>query len=394
MNFKQLGVSDAMLRAIQREGIETPTEIQSKSIPHVIKGKDVIAGAATGSGKTLAFGSAIVKECKKGQGVQALVLTPTRELAIQVAQALKKFSKYTDLSIISIYGGVSINPQISSLRKADVVVGTPGRVLDHLRRRTMKLQFLKILVIDEADRMLDMGFIQDVETIIRHCPKKRQTLLFSATISDDISRLARRYMKDQVKISAESFVDPTKLKQFYYDVPRNKKLSLLVHMLRHEHAGMAMVFCNTRRNVDFVTKNLKGAGVRAIAIHGGYSQAKRTRTMDTFKDQRINVLVCTDVAARGLHIDGVTHIYNYDTPKEPKQYIHRIGRTARAGEEGKAVTLLSDYDYENFSRVLDRFSVHVVKMNLPKIERVEVRTQERHAKGYGRSGNRQSYRRY
>ncbi len=372
-NFRELGINAAMLQSIQKEGLENPTQIQIKSIPHILEGKDVIAGASTGSGKTLAFGVAMVSTCKKGDGLQVLVLTPTRELAVQVAGFLKRYSKYNPLDIVAIYGGISINPQISRLRTADVVVGTPGRLLDHLRRRTMELKNLKILVLDEADRILDMGFIHDVETIINQCPKKRQTLLFSATITDDVSRLARRYMKNQIRISAESFVDPAKLKQVYYDVPNNLKFSLLVHLLRHENAGLAMVFCNTRSNVDFVVKNLRAEGINAIAIHGGFSQAKRDKTIKSFHDQRVPVMVCTDVAARGLHIEGVTHVYNYDIPKESKQYIHRIGRTARAGEKGSAVNLLSDRDHDNFSRVLRDNYAQIVKWDMPRVEKVKLK---------------------
>lgn len=375
--FRRLGINAAMLRSIQEEGFEDPTPIQIKSIPHILSDRDVIAGAATGSGKTLAFGAAIVDKCKKGNGIQAFVLTPTRELTIQVARALKIHSKYNPLVIVKVYGGVSINPQITRLKIADVVVGTPGRVLDHLRRGTMKLNNLKILVLDEADRMLDMGFMPDVDAIINHCPKKRQTLLFSATITPDVVHLSRRYMKNQVKISAEPFVDPSKLAQVYYNVPANLKFSLLLHLLRQEHDGLAMVFCNTRINVDFVVRNLRGKGIKAIAIHGGFSQAKRERTIKSFHAQHVPALVCTDVAARGLDIQGVTHIYNYDIPKESKQYIHRIGRTARAGEKGKAISLLSNRDYDNFSRVLRDFPVQVVEEKRPRVERVRLNWIER-----------------
>ena len=277
--FVKLGISNELLRALEDEKFEKPTEIQELSIPLVLQGKDVIAKASTGSGKTLAFGSTILQNTKKDFGIQSLILAPTRELAEQISKALVKFSKYKQLYIAPIYGGVSMNPQIEDLEYAEVVVGTPGRILDHLQRGTINLKHLKTLVLDEADRMLDMGFIDDVEKIISQCPKKRQTLLFSATISQDIARLSHKYMKNQVEVAAEEYVDPTLLTQIYYDVDDNLKFSLLKHLLENEDAKLVMVFCNTRKNVDFVANNLKYLGIEALPIHGGFSQEKRNRTM-------------------------------------------------------------------------------------------------------------------
>src|SRR3989338_2776955 len=217
-SFKQLGVTAPLLKAIEEEKFEKPSEIQEKSIPLILSGKDVIAGSATGSGKTLAFGAGIIQHCERGREIQALVLTPTRELAEQVAKSLKRFSKYKPLDIVPVYGGVSLVPQMDRLRHADVVVGTPGRILDHLERRTLRLDTVKILTLDEADRMLDMGFIIDVERIIRVCPSQRQTLLFSATISQEVAQLARKYMHKPIEVSVEAYVDPSKLMQIYYDV--------------------------------------------------------------------------------------------------------------------------------------------------------------------------------
>ena len=376
--FRRLGIIEPILKAIEEEKFEQPTEIQEKSVPLILAGKDVIAGSATGSGKTLAFASGIIENSEKGEGIQALILTPTRELAQQVAEALRIFSKYKplNLKIVAVYGGVSINPQIVKLRTADIVIGTPGRILDHIGRRTIKLNNVKILVLDEADRMLDMGFIDDVEKIIRECPVKRQTLFFSATISREIARLAQRYMKKPVEVSAEAYVDPKKLTQVYYDVPDNLKFSLLVHLLNHEKAGLVMVFCNTRKNVDFVANNLKLEGIDAQAIHGGFSQDKRDRTMKLFHSQKACVLVCTDVASRGLDIQGVSHIYNYDIPLDSKDYIHRIGRTARAGEEGKAINILSSSDYDDFRRVERDYEVDVFEEKMPAVERVKIKWTE------------------
>lgn len=371
--FRKLGISQPILRVIEEEMFEEPSEIQEKSIPLVLSGKNVIAGSATGSGKTLVFGAGIIQNCERGRGLQALILTPTRELAQQVSDALKKFSKYQPLNIIPVYGGVSINPQIDKLRTADVVVGTPGRILDHLQRRTMRLSEIKILVLDEADRMFDMGFLDDVERIIHACPREKQMLLFSATITYDVDRLWRRYMRDAVKVSAEVYVDPSKMTQVYYDVMDNMKFSLLVHLLKGEHSGLVMVFCNTRRNVDFVANNLKINGLKAIAMHGGFPQEKRSKVIKQFHSKDVHVLVCTDVAARGLDIKGVSHIYNYDLPGDAKEYIHRIGRTARAGEEGKIINLLCQKDWGNYKEILrNNPELDIIKEYTPHIDKAKI----------------------
>jgi len=387
-NFRKLGIIEPILKSIAEERFERPTEIQEKSIPLVLAGEDVIAESATGSGKTLAFASGVIKNSERGRGTQSLILTPTRELAEQVAEALKKFSKHKPLSIAAVYGGVSINPQIEQLRTADIVIGTPGRIIDHIRRRTIKLHSVKTLVLDEADRMLDMGFVEDVEKIIRECPAKRQTLLFSATISSDIAHLAQKYMREPVEVSAESYIDPRKLAQVYYDVADNLKFSLLVHLLKHEKSGLVMVFCNTRRNTDFVGNNLKSIGIDAMAIHGGLTQDKRNKIMKQFHSKKVYVLVCTDVASRGLDIQGVSHIYNYDIPRESKQYIHRIGRTARAGKEGKAINILAQRDHDNFRKILREYEVDVVKEKTPYVERVIIKHTDKKSERFGKGHRR------
>jgi ATP-dependent RNA helicase DeaD len=369
--FTDLGLNNEVITAINRLGFTRPTQIQGKSIPHIVKGEDIIGESATGSGKTLAFGCGIVRQVIPGSGLQALILTPTRELAEQVKESIRALSR--KLKVIAIYGGVSINPQIDDLHRADVVVGTPGRLLDHIQRRTIGLSRIKVLVLDEADRMLDMGFVDDVEKIIRKCPRHRQTMFFSATISDRIQKLADRYMHHPTKILVQNQVDPAKLKQTYYDISRTKKLSLLIHLLQNEKSDLVMVFTNSRKATDFVVKNLKINGVRAIAIHGGLSQNKRSRTIQLFNDRKAGVWVCTDVAARGLHIDNVTHIYNYDIPRDPNDYVHRIGRTARAGEEGTVINLLSSHEYDNFTRVKQAYSsFRIDVVPTPQIRRAKV----------------------
>lgn len=389
-SFKELGLPDAFLHTLSQLHIEEPTEIQEKTIPLALAGKDVIGGSATGSGKTLAFGAGIIERVHPGKGIQTLILAPTRELAEQVGVSLQKFGRHTHLRFAIVYGGVGMGPQIDALERADIVVGTPGRILDHLERGSFRLDKIRILVLDEADRMLDMGFIEDVTRIIEGCPTERQTMLFSATISPDIAQIARRYMKHPVEVTAGERVDPSKLAQVFYDVPKHLKFSLLVHLLKQEKGGLVMVFCNTRHNVDFVASHLKQHGVKALAIHGGLAQNKRNRIMDLFRSNEVYVLVCTDVAARGLDIKGVSHVYNYDLPPNSKEYIHRIGRTARAGNEGKAISLVSDRDYDNFRMVLRDDSLKIEQLPVPEVEpvalRIERRPSFRGGRGNGRGG--------
>lgn len=381
-NFSEIGLSEQFVKELEKMDIKNPTEIQEQTIPLAMDGKDIIGGSATGSGKTLAFSAPIIEHIETGIGPQALILTPTRELAEQIVQAVKKFSKWKKLNTIAIYGGVGIEPQIKRLSNSDIVVGTPGRILDHLGRGTIDLRKVKYLILDEVDRMFDMGFQDDVRKIIKEVPTERQTLLFSATITRDVGIMAEKYTKNPYEISVDSYVDPSKLKQVYYDTPDHLKFSALVHLLNEEKSGLVMVFCATRRNVDFVAKNLQKQGIDAKAIHGGLSQNKRTRVLDAFHNNGVTILVCTDVAARGLDIKNVTHVYNYDLPKCSEDYVHRIGRTARAGEEGKAIIILTSRDYENFDKVKMDESLNIKREDLPFIKQIEVK------KDFGRSGGR------
>ncbi len=386
--FKKLGICEPILRAIQDERFIDPTEIQEKSIPHILDGRDVVAESATGSGKTLAFGSGILHNIEKGEGIQAVVLTPTRELAEQVAKSLRIFGKYQHSKITAIYGGVGIEPQIKRLGRTEIVVGTPGRVLDHINRGTMNLDNVEKFVIDEADTMLDMGFIDDVKKILRACPLEKQVLLFSATMSREVNRLANKYMVDPVKVSVEAYVDSSKLEQIFYRVSNSMKFSLLLHLIKNERSGLIMVFCNTQRNTDFIAKNLKKYDVDAVAIHGGLNQSKRTSIMNQFHSAKATVLVCTDVAARGLDIPEVSHVYNYDIPNESKNYVHRIGRTARAGKEGKAISILTTRDQGYFDAVLQDNDVDIIEEETPYIPQVEIKWMEK-PKDQKRSGRRQ-----
>jgi ATP-dependent RNA helicase DeaD len=370
MELEELNLKPQLLKAVAGMGYTSPTPIQEQCIPQINNGKDVVGQSSTGSGKTAAFALPILNKIEMGKGVQALILTPTRELCVQVTESIMEFGRHLHVRTASVYGGVGINPQIKQIQFADIVIGTPGRIQDHMERRTINFDKVKFLVLDEADRMLDMGFIRDVERIVRSIPKERQTLLFSATISSDIRDIIHRFQKDPVFIKGETHVDKTLLKQVYYDVKIFEKFSLLVHLIKSKPDGLAMVFCGTRREVDVLVRNLKNLSVHAMAIHGGLTQSQREVALDALRDGKINVLVGTDVAARGLDIKNVTYIYNYDVPKTSEEYVHRIGRTARAGEQGDAVTLLTDRDHDNFSRVLSDRSLDIVKEALPEFERV------------------------
>lgn len=370
--FKELGLDDAIIDVVTKAGYKEPTGIQEKAIPLILEGEDVIGGSATGSGKTFAFGSGIIYHIRKGEGIQGLVLVPTRELAEQVYEALKLFASYKKLSVARIYGGVAFNPQLKALETAEIIVATPGRLLDHMRQENISLKNVHHLVLDEADMMLDMGFIPDVKQIIEECPTNRQTLLFSATLPEQIKEIADHYMYQPIKVSHETYVDPSKLIQSYYVVPRNLKLSLAVHLLQEEKADLVMIFCNSRIITERVARGLKNNKVNAEAIHGGLSQARRNTILEKFHARKLPVLICTDVAARGLDISDVTHIYNYDIPKDSKQYVHRVGRTARAGKEGVVYNILSDVDYDNFNRVLNETGFDIKELPLPHLRKVDM----------------------
>jgi len=376
--FKELGLSEHVLKVIAAKKFKEPSEIQVKTIPLVMAGKDLIAGSATGSGKTLAFGAGLIKAAEKGERISGLVLTPTRELAEQVSEALGEFAYHKGLEIVPVYGGVSIENQIKKLTYANIVVATPGRLLDHMQRNSIDISGVKVLVLDEADRMWDMGFKDDVAKIVNACPKERQTLLFSATISGELADFSEKYMKTPVEVSVESYVDQSKLKQIYYDVRDDEKFSLLVHLLKNEKAHLVMIFCNTRRNADFVANNLKLQHIAAQVIHGGLTQAKRTQVIKRFDDSTVNVLVCTDVAARGLDIAGISHVYNYDLASDAKDHIHRIGRTARAGAEGIAINILASRDYDNFQNIQRRNpDLKIKRVDTPRFPKVFVRMERR-----------------
>ncbi len=375
-------IDSKVLSAIRDMKFSTPTEIQEKALPPSLLGKDIIAQSMTGSGKTLVFAVPVIQNIENGKGIQALVLAPTRELANQISEEFRKLSKYKKVAVCGVYGGVSIEPQIHNLRRAEVVIGTPGRILDHMRRGTVNFRNLKILVLDEADRMLDMGFIDDIETIISQLPRRRQTMLFSATIPDEIIYIARRYMHAPVNLMAQRHVAKHLLKQFYYDIKSEHKVSLLIHLIEKERPSLAIIFCATRTTTDIVERHLQHRNIEARAIHGGLTQSRRTNVLEGFHRGRPHILVATDVAARGLDIKNVSHIFNFDIPKTADEYTHRIGRTARIGKEGKAISLLSKHDHEAFRKVFSRFDIEKGQLGDFKPELIPLRSQ----RGFQRRG--------
>ncbi len=388
MNFEQLNLHPNILKAIKKNGYTEATPIQEKCIPEIRAGKDVVGQSLTGSGKTAAYVLPLLEKIIPGQGVQALILTPTRELTTQVRDTIMNLSSFMRVSVAAVYGGVAIPPQIDALRRADIVVATPGRMLDHMERRTIRLSNVHMLILDEADKMFEMGFVDDVEKIIHALPPTRQTLLFSATISSEINHLIKKHLKNPVMVKEQLHVDKTLLKQIYYDIKQQEKFSLLMHLLKSKTTGLSIIFCSTRREVDAITMNLKTNGINAMAVHGGLTQSRRSHAVDSLKSQNIKVLVATDVAARGLDIKDVTHVYNYDSPKNSSEYTHRIGRTARAGKQGEAVILLTERDYENFREVTKDKNIQIERSELPHFDRIEfVRNQSRGSFG-GRSGGR------
>jgi len=371
MKFEELNIHPALLKTIEGLGFEDMTQIQEKCLRDIHLGKDVVGQAETGSGKTLAFCLPILDRINVRGSLQALILTPTRELCVQVTDVFKEFGDQLGVRTMGVFGGVSIEPQIRELRRAHIVIGTPGRILDHMRRGTIDFQNIRFLVLDETDKMFEMGFIEDVEHIINQVPKQRQTLMFSATVSHEIYQITAKHLKNPLVIRTQSYVDKSKLRQIYYDIhQQNNKFSLLVHLLRNNTPGLAIVFCATRHESDLVARNLRHQGIHASAIHGGMSQNKRLQSLDALKHQKTDVLVATDVAARGLDIKNVTHVYNYDVPKTSKEYVHRIGRTARAGENGDAVTLLTERDHDNFRRVQVDDELNIELAEMPAFQKV------------------------
>jgi ATP-dependent RNA helicase RhlE len=347
MSFTELGLSEEIVRAVTEQGYSAPTPIQSQAIPAVLLGGDLLAGAQTGTGKTAGFTLPILQRLKSGKpaargSVRALILTPTRELAAQVEESVRVYGKYLKLRSTVIFGGVGINPQIQLLSKGvDILVATPGRLLDHVQQGTVSLANIEILVLDEADRMLDMGFIRDIRRILQLLPKQRQNLLFSATFSDEIKDLADGLLNSPAMIEvARRNSTAEMILQKIHPVDRNRKHQLLAHLVKAHNWSQVLVFTRTKHGANKLVEQLGKEDISALAIHGNKSQSARTRALSEFKDAKLQVLVATDIAARGIDIDQLPHVVNYDLPNVPEDYVHRIGRTGRAGANGEAVSLV------------------------------------------------------
>jgi ATP-dependent RNA helicase DeaD len=343
-------------------GFKTPTKIQSETIPLIKQGYDIIGQSKTGSGKTGAFGIPIVEKVVKGNNAQALILAPTRELAKQIASDISSYSMKKGLQVQTVYGGVSMGPQINGLKNSEIIVATPGRMLDHIRRGNFYADNIKFFVLDEADTMIDMGFINDIEDIANYIPHKRQNLLFSATMPRELVKVTERLTVNAKKVTTELKVEEDLLKQYYYEVEHKEKFSLLVSILSEEKPDSALIFCKTRINTEKLCKNLRNNGIKAEALHGGLSQNKREQILDKFYKGSLRYLVATNVASRGIDVDHITHIYNFNIPATVADYVNRIGRTARAGNSGIAISLVTENDSRQFKEIRRQYSFNIQKI--------------------------------
>jgi ATP-dependent RNA helicase DeaD len=378
--FAELGLEPALLASLASLGYEEPTPIQRAAIPHLLEGRDLLGLAATGTGKTAAFALPILQLIEIGRpDPSALILVPTRELAVQVARAVHRYGKEMAVNVLPIYGGQSFRQQLNVLKRGvDVVVATPGRALDHIRRGTLKLGGLQALVLDEADEMLDMGFAEDLDAILAEVPSERQTLLFSATLAPRIGTIAAKHLNDpvEVRIAADPSEDIPLVRQTAYLVRRPHKLAALGRVLDIEAPEAALIFCRTRNDVDELVEALNGRGYRAEAMHGGMSQEERERVMKKMRGNAVDLLVATDVAARGLDISHLTHVINYEVPSAPKSYVHRIGRVGRAGREGVAITLAEPREHA-LLRNIERLTKQKIDVaSLPTVADLRVRRLE------------------
>lgn len=347
MRSDALRLSKSMLSLLDKHGIITATPIQREIIPAIFDGRDVLAQSETGSGKTLSFAIPLIEQLKQRDGLRALVLLPTRELCTQVADEFVKFSQGKHLGITAVYGGVSISNQLRKIPSTNIIVATPGRLMDLMERGAVKLETISYVVLDEADRMLDMGFIRDIERIMKKIPAARQTMMFSATVSKEIEQLSHKFLRTPKHVKLESKVKAEFLRQTYYETSQEGKLPVLIELLKHDRT-LALVFCNRKHFASKLAKRLSVHGVNARSLHGDLSQSQRERVTSEFKKKKFSVLVATDVAARGLHIDDITHVYNYEIPRDVESYTHRIGRTARAGQKGEAISLVSTSEERKF----------------------------------------------
>lgn len=375
LRFEDMNISNEICRAVLDMGFEEATPIQSQAIPVILEGKDIIGQSQTGTGKTAAFGIPLLERINPDdRRLQALILCPTRELAIQVSEEFRKLLKYKDnIRVLPIYGGQPIDRQIAALRKGtQVVIGTPGRVMDHMRRRTIKAETVQMMVLDEADEMLDMGFREDIETILVKIPEEHQTLLFSATLSPEILDITKRFQKNPefIKIVRKELTVPN-IEQYYFDVKEKTKLDALCRIIDVYDPKLAMVFCNTKKRVDDLVEMLQGRGYFAEGLHGDLKQAQRDKVMQKFRNGTIEILVATDVAARGIDVDDIDVVFNYDVPQDEEYYVHRIGRTGRAGKAGKAFTFCVGKEIYKLRDIMRYTKTKIQQQKLPTLSDAE-----------------------
>ncbi|MCF6460283.1 DEAD/DEAH box helicase [Clostridium sp. Cult3] len=375
LRFEEMNLSEEIQRAISDMGFEEMSPIQSQAIPSMLNGLDIIGQAQTGTGKTAAFGIPIIEKCKdEDRRLQAIVLCPTRELSIQVAEEIKRLSKYKkDIFVLPVYGGQPINRQIKALKKGvQIVVGTPGRVMDHIRRKTLKLENIGTIVLDEADEMFDMGFRDDIEWIMNRMPEERQTVFFSATMPNEIVKFAKRYQKSPeiIKVVHKELTVP-KVEQYYFELKEHMKTEILCRLIDIYNPKLSIVFCNTKKRVDELTIELQGRGYFADGLHGDLKQPQRDKVMNKFRSGNIDILVATDVAARGIDVDDIDIVFNYDIPQDEEYYVHRIGRTARAGREGMAFSLVVGRDIYRIKDIQRYTKTKITRKDLPTLKDIE-----------------------
>ena len=371
IKFKELGLNEHVLKSIDEMGFEEPSKIQEKVIPVLLEGHDVIGQAQTGTGKTLAFGAPVISNIPKGNHIKCLVLAPTRELAIQVNDELARIAKHSKTRILPVYGGQPIDRQIKSIKRGvDIIVGTPGRVLDLINKKVIDLSKLNFLILDEADEMLNMGFIDDIESILKGANKERQTLLFSATMPAEIKKLAKRYMKKEsqhISIVKNTITGST-VSQFYFEVKNKDRFETLCRVIDVDEPTAAIIFCKTKRGVDELVESMQSRGYSVEGMHGDMTQNHRMNTLRKFKEGSLEFLIATDVAARGIDVENVSHVINYDLPQDTESYVHRIGRTGRANREGIAYTLVTAREYMTLKQIERTTKGKIKRKEIPTID--------------------------
>lgn len=373
MSFEEFGFSRPVLEAVRRRGFTSPTPIQLQAIPAAMEGRDMLGCAQTGTGKTVAFLlpaiERLLRENRKVRWPRVVVMAPTRELVLQITDEGKDFASGSPISVVAVFGGGSIGRQADQLKKgADILVATPGRLLDHMRRGNVRYDDLEILVLDEGDRMLDMGFLPDMREIVGRMPKERQTMMFSATMPPEVAGLAREFQRDPVRFDIQRAVPPEAIDQVVYPVPKHLKADLLKHILKTQAVESMLVFTDTKVNADVVSRQLKEAGIKVATIHGDFAQKQRLTALGRFKDRKVQVLVATNVASRGLDIQDISHVVNFDVPEHPEDYVHRVGRTARADAEGNALTLVTPDDEASLLKIETFLGKKVRRVTLPEFD--------------------------